>query len=334
MSAPAAGQGRILAPPPRGEVEPLASPPAFSVVITAYEAAPTIAGAVRSVLDQEHPAHELIVVDDGSRDDLAGALEPFAGRLEVVRKENGGGASARNAGVAACSGEFMAILDADDRYHPRRLRALAELATARPDLDLITTDSRFVVDGEAVGRFGADNPFAVADQQAAIFQSCFLGGWPAVRLAPLRAVGGFDEGMRIAYDWDCWLRLLLAGAAAGLADEPLYDYVLHSGSLASSRVASLWERVKLLEKAQASGKVPAAKRPLLAAAIRRRREEAVRDEVGAILAGAGDRKRLRELAGIAGIGPRERLLAALALAAPPLARRLAAARVPPEKRFG
>jgi hypothetical protein len=333
MSKPASPRGPILAPPPVGEIEPLSQAPTFSVVVTAYEAADTIADAVGSALDQEHPAHEVIVVDDGSKDELAKALEPFADRIRVVHKENGGGASARNAGVAASSGEFMAILDADDRFHRRRLRALAELAMARPDLDLITTDSRFVVDGKPVGRFGADNPFAVADQQAAIFHSCFLGGWPAIRLVPLRALGGFDEEMRIAYDWDCWLRLLLAGSRAGLADEPLYDYVLRSGSLASSRVASLWDRVKLLEKAQATHSLAPPLRHQLEAAIRRRRDEAVREEVQAILAGGVDRSRLRELAGLGGLGVRVRALAALALAAPSLARRAAPTRPAAEKRF-
>jgi hypothetical protein len=333
MSELGAAGGPILAPPPVGKIEPLTRPPTFSIVITAYEAAGTIAAAVDSALDQEHPAHEVIVVDDGSKDGLATALEPFAGRIRVVSKENGGGASARNAGVAACEGEFMAILDADDRFHRWRLRALADLAMARPDLDLITTDSRFVVDGKPVGRFGADNPFAVADQQAAIFQSCFLGGWPAVRLAPLRALGGFDEEMRIAYDWDCWLRLLLAGSLAGLADEPLYDYVLRPGSLASSRVESLWDRVKLLEKAEANHVLAPPLRRQLEAAIRRRRDEAVREEVRTMLAGRVDRGRLRELVGLDGLGLRLRALATLALAAPPLARRAVAARPAAEKRF-
>jgi hypothetical protein len=333
MSGPGASPGPILVPPPLGEIEPLAQPPTFSVVITAYEVADTIAEAVSSALDQEHPAHEVIVVDDGSKDGLAAALEPFAGQISVVSKENGGGASARNAGVAACTGEFMAILDADDLFHPRRLRALADLAMARPDLDLITTDSRFVVDGEPVGRFAAENPFDVEDQSAAIFQSCFPGGWPALRVDALRAIGGFDEEMRIAYDWDCWLRLLLSGSAAGLADEPLYDYVLHSGSLASSRVASLWERVKLLEKARAGHSLSPAHQYLLAGEIRHRRNEATLEETQAILAGDPDRRRLRELAGSAGIGRRERALVALALLAPPLARRVVSTRLPPEKRF-
>lgn len=325
--------GPVVAPPPAGPLTPLQQPPSFSIVITAYEAAATIAAAVRSALEQTHPAHEVIVVDDGSKDDLAGALAPFEGQIKVVRKQNGGGASARNAGVAAAAGEFMAILDADDAYQPRRLEALAGLATARPDLDLLTTDARFVVDGEGVGSFSAHNPFAAGDQRTAIFANCFVGGWPAVRLSRLAEVGGFDEQMRIAYDWDCWLRLILHGAGAGLVDEPLYDYVLHSGSLASSRVASLWERVRLLEKAAASPDLQPGEQEPLAAAIAWRRREAVREETRAVLDGAMPRARLRALLGEGAIGPRERALAGLALFAPPLARRLLSTRPSPEQRF-
>jgi glycosyltransferase involved in cell wall biosynthesis len=325
--------GPVVAPPPAEPAVPPERPPTFSIVITAYEAAGTIAAAVRSSLEQTHPAHEVIVVDDGSEDDLATALAPFGDQIKVVRKQNGGGASARNAGVAAACGDFMAILDADDTYQPRRLEALAGLATARPDLDLVTTDARFVVDGEGVGSFSAHNPFAASEQRTAIFANCFVGGWPAVRLSSLAEVGGFDEGMRIAYDWDCWLRLILHGAGAGLVDEPLYDYVLHPGSLASSRVASLWERVRLLEKAAVNPDLRSAEREPLEAAIRWRRREAVREETKAVLDGAMPRARLRGLLGESAAGPRERALATIALVAPPLARRLLSTRPSPEQRF-
>jgi glycosyltransferase involved in cell wall biosynthesis len=325
--------GPVVAPPAAAGVRPLEQAPAFSIVITAYEAAATIAAAVRSSLGQTHPAHEVIVVDDGSKDDLTSALAPFEGQISVVRKQNGGGASARNAGVAAASGEFMAILDADDTYQPRRLEALASLARARPDLDLLTTDARFVVDGKGVGSFSAHNEFSAGDQRAAIFANCFVGGWPAVRLSRLAEIGGFDEQMRIAYDWDCWLRLILHGAIAGMVDEPLYDYVLHSGSLASSRVASLWERVRLLEKARINPLLREDEKPLVEAAIRRRRNEAVLEETKAVLDGAMPRRHLLDLALAGGTGLRERGLAGLALTAPPLARRVVSTRLPPEQRF-
>jgi glycosyltransferase involved in cell wall biosynthesis len=307
------------------------SEPTFSIVITAYEVANVIAPAVESALGQTRPAAEVIVVDDGSQDDLAGALAPFPS-VKLVQKSNGGGASARNAGVAAATGEFMAILDADDTFHPRRIEAIAELAARRPQLDLIATDASFVVEGRASGTFLEHNEFPETGQRTAIFESCFPTGWPAVRISALQAAGGFDEQMRIAYDWECWLRMILAGAEVGMVPEPLYDYVLHGGSLASSRVASLRERVVLLEKASADPNLRPQERPALERALRRRREEAARAAIGAAVA-AGDRSELGGIARSRGIGARTRCLAGLSALAPGLGRRLTASPQSPDRRF-
>lgn len=310
------------------------SEPTFAIVITAYEAAETIAAAVDSALAQTRPAEEVIVVDDGSEDDLAGALAPYAGKIEVVRKANGGGASARNAGVAAARSEFMAILDADDAFAPGRLEAIAALARQRPELDLIATDARFVVDGEAKDSFLEHNPFPQGDQRQAIFESCFPSGWPAVRITALQAAGGFDEQMRIAYDWDCWLRMILAGSTVGMVPEPLYDYALHSGSLASGRVASLRERVVLLEKASRNPNLRPEERPALERSLAAHREQVARGEIEASLYGGGSRRELGSVLRSPGLGWRLRGLAAAAAVAPPLARRVVAPTLPPERRFG
>jgi hypothetical protein len=312
----------FLVPPPAAPVEPLPEPPKFSIVIPAYQAAGTIGGALDSALGQVHPAHEVIVVDDGSTDDLAAALVPYLERIKLVSKANGGVASARNAGIELASGDFMAVLDADDRFHPQRLGALAELAVARPDLDLITTDTRFIVDGQPKGTFREANPFAVEGQRSAIFESCFVGGWPAVRIERLRAIGGFDEGLRQGEDWDCWLRLILDGSKAGLVDRPYYDYVIRQGSLTSNREASLWARVALLEKAASNPALEPRDRPSLHGALAAHRARAVGAEVEAVLAGGGSRRRLARLAGSPGIGARTRALLGLTAAAPALVRRL------------
>lgn len=307
------------------------SEPTFSIVITAYEVADVIAPAVESALGQTRPAEEVIVVDDGSRDDLADALAPFDS-VKLVHKQNGGGASARNAGVAAAAGDFMAILDADDTFHPRRVEAIAELATRRPQLDLIATDASFVVDGRATGTFLEHNEFPEDNQRTAIFESCFPTGWPAVRISALQDAGGFDEQMRIAYDWECWMRMILAGSEVGMVPEPLYDYVLHGGSLASSRVASLRERAVLLEKASADPNLRPQERPALERALRHRREEAARAAIGAAVADR-DRPELARVARSPGIGARTRTLAGFSALAPWLGRRLTDSPQPPDRRF-
>ena len=307
--------------------------PTFAIVIAAYQAAQTIADTIRSALAQVRPADEIVVVDDGSTDDLRGALEPFLGRVRMLRQENGGGASALNAGAAASASEFIAILDADDAYHPRRIEALAASATERPDLDLITTDARFVVEGEGIGRFYAHNSFAVDDQRSGILRSCFVGGWPAVRVSRLREVGGFDESLRTGYDWDCWLRLILDGAKAGLVDSPYYDYRLHEGSLTASRYSSLWDRVRLLEKAQSDATLDDRERGVLQASIRSHRARAAFAEIADPTPRAGRRERLLTLAFTRGVGGRARLAAAVGAVVPGSAARLAGRQATPAERL-
>jgi glycosyltransferase involved in cell wall biosynthesis len=246
-------------------------------LISTYESAPTLGSAVASALAQSRPALEVIVCDDGSTDDVEGALAPYRSRIQLLRKPNGGGASALNHAARAARGEFVAILDADDAYDPRRIEALGHLAAARPDLDIVTTDAYFEVNGNIVGRFNETTPFVVDDQRTGIFRSCFVGGWPAVRRSRVLAAGGWEESLRIGYDWDCWLRLILDGARAGLVDEPLMSYRRHDGSLTSDRVASLRARVVLLERAQHHPSLTRRERRILRASIRWQRSRLLRE---------------------------------------------------------
>ncbi|HET7129087.1 MAG TPA: glycosyltransferase family A protein [Gaiellaceae bacterium] len=236
----------FLAPMPDRDVVPGAAP-TFSVVIPAYQAAGTIGDALGSVATQTRPPLEVIVCDDGSTDSLEPALEPWRDGIELLRKENGGGASALNTGVRAASGDFVVILDADDTYEPRRLEALVELATERPDLDIVTTDAFLEIEGTVRGRFSDSTPFVTDDQPRGILRACFIGGWPAIRRSTVVARGGFDESLRIAYDWECWIRVVLSGSRAGCVDEPLMTYRLRPTGLTGDRVASLRARVAMLE---------------------------------------------------------------------------------------
>ena len=215
-----------LAPPPPADLAPGAVP-SFSVVIAAYQAVTTIVEAVESALGQTLPPREIIVVDDGSTDGTASALDLYRDRIVLLRQENAGAAAALNVALRAATGDFVCPLDADDVYERDRLRVLGELGAARPDLDLLGADCYLERDGSVVARFSERTPFAVADQRVAIFDRVFVV-LPAMRRRRLLAIGGYDESFRVAYDWDCYLRLLLDGASAGYVDEPLYRYRQHA----------------------------------------------------------------------------------------------------------
>src|SRR5258706_15592076 len=98
------------------------SEPSISVVIPAYRAAKTIGRAIASVIAQTHGVLEVLVIDDGSPDDVSAATERFGAAVTVIRKENGGAASARNLGIERARGDWIAFLDADDYWHPDKLK--------------------------------------------------------------------------------------------------------------------------------------------------------------------------------------------------------------------
>jgi glycosyltransferase involved in cell wall biosynthesis len=296
--------------------------PTFSILTAAFQAAATIAESVASALGQTVPALEIVVCDDGSTDDIVGALAPFRDRITLIRKANGGAPSAMNAALRAASGDFVAVLDADDVYLPERIEALAGLARSRPELDVLTTDAYFEVDGRLTGRFNAANEFAVRDQRTAILDRCFIA-WPAVRRDRLLEIGGFDERLRIGYDWDAWLRLLFSGSAAGHVDQPLMVYRLREGSLTSDRSGALIDRVTLLEKARREQQLSPPERAALERSLRGHRRRALVAAAEASLSRSLPDARRRSLAvALApGVAWRTRLKGATAAAAPSLARR-------------
>jgi glycosyltransferase involved in cell wall biosynthesis len=310
----------IIVPTPAEPVAPGAAP-TFSVIIAAYQAAGTIAEAIESALEQTAAPHEVVVCDDGSTDDLEGAVAPYRDRIVLLRQANGGEGSAKNAAARAATGDFVAILDADDAYLPERLEALAELASVRPDLDILATDAFFEVDGQVAGRFNSErHPFAVLNQRSAILERNFILGNAAVRRERLLGIGGFDESLEIAEDWDCWIRLILDDAVAGSVDQPLARYRIRPQSLSAHRSAAFRFRVRVLEKAAKRDDLAAAERRTLERSLRRHRQRAVLAEAEAALAERRPDSRRSALAVTfgRGFGLRTRLKAALAALAPRL----------------
>jgi hypothetical protein len=309
-------------PPLSGALEP-GPLPTFSVAIAAYQAAGTISEAVESALAQTLPPLEVIVCDDGSTDDIASVLEAYLDRIILIRKSRGGPASARNAALARARGDFLAILDADDAYLPGRLHALATLAALRPDLDILCTDAFLEVDENVVAQFVDGCPFALTDQRAAILDRCFCVA-PAYRRASLIQAGGFDESLHTAEDWECLIRLLGGGAAAGLVDEPLYRYRLREGSVTSDRISTLRDRLLVLERAeQQRDRLSQSERATLARSLARQRAALVLTEAEAALRSRSPDARARSLAVLRepGTSLRSRAAALAAAVAPRAAAR-------------
>ena len=287
-------QSEFIVPPAAVPAEPIRAP-SFSVIIPCYQAAATVAAAVESALAQSYSPREVIVCDDGSTDQPGRALAPYLDRILLLRQENGGGASALNRCVSVANGDFVAILDADDRYEPGRLQRLGALGALRPDLDILVTDAWLEEDGARRGRYSDVNPFVVDDQRAGILDTCFPGGWPAVRRQTLLDAGGFDESYAVAYDWECWARLIHRGSRAGLVNEPLLSYRIHQSSLSANKLTSLGERLRLFAEAE-GWQLTKAEQRVLRRSIARDRRRLSLEELAVTMAAGASRATLVRLA--------------------------------------
>ena len=215
-------------------------PTAISVVIPLYNKAAYVREAVESVLAQDTTAAEIIVVDDGSTDGGAELLRGMApGQLRCITQANAGVSAARNRGVAEARGTIVAFLDADDRYRPGYLAAIAALVQQFPQAGMFATGYRcFWPDGR-------DEVRLLPPKGAIRLVSDFYRHWAelsftcassiAVRTLALRALDSqFPVGERLGEDQDVWFRLAESHPLAYDA-RPLVDYRMDvNGSATSS----------------------------------------------------------------------------------------------------
>ncbi|MDZ8083514.1 MAG: glycosyltransferase [Nostoc sp. SerVER01] len=183
--------------------------PKISVIIPAYNSENTILNTINSVLSQTFMDLELIVINDGSQDSTLDIVKQIPDpRIKVFSYSNAGGNVSRNRGLNLAVGEFVSFLDADDLWTPDKLesqlKALQENLTAKVAYswtDYIDTNGEFVLSGKRTNVNG--------DVYESLLVSNFLenGSNPLIYRTALITLGGFDESLAAAQDWDMWLRL-------------------------------------------------------------------------------------------------------------------------------
>lgn len=219
----------------------------ISVVIPSYNSAHCLPVAVASVLAQTRAADELIVVDDGSTDNVREVCDSFGPAVKYVRRKNGGLSAARNTGVANASGDWFLFLDADDRLLPHALAVLEKTA--------LSGDAG-VVYGFVLQRWKTpydsrihSHPYAAGDPPKPAkdnfwWTSISTAGCALISRELNEKVGGFDESFRQVEDSEYWLR---CGVTAPFAhcDDIVLDKAYSGGSLGHHVANSIWFRVQL-----------------------------------------------------------------------------------------
>jgi teichuronic acid biosynthesis glycosyltransferase TuaG len=183
--------------------------PLLSVVIPAYNASLTLKEAIDSALEQTHPAHEIIVVDDGSTDNTKAVCERYGERIRYVYQTNQGVSRARNTGIAAATGNWIALLDADDVMLRNRLQVQHELIAASPKNTVLVYSAFEYLFGPGMINSSGRTRWPVYPSKdlwpALRYKNVILPSTATILRSALLEVGSFHDS--IVEDWHLWLRL-------------------------------------------------------------------------------------------------------------------------------
>lgn len=222
--------------------------PEVSIVVPCFNGGRFLDDLMASVAQQTYRNFEIIIVDDGSTDDLtARKLASLRDRAHVIHQSNRGASAARNTGIRRARADIVFMLDCDDTIEPTFLaETVPALQAAPPDVGMATTHLRLVgAESGVVSRYF--NRFDL------LFTNTLFSGL-VLRKASWRAAGGYDETMRDGYeDWDFSLRLANAGLRAIEIQKPLYIYHIATDDQLSSvssgvhtrrLYAKLWRQIR------------------------------------------------------------------------------------------
>jgi glycosyltransferase involved in cell wall biosynthesis len=206
----------------------------ISVIIPAYNAAAYIERAIGSVLAQTRPADEIIVVDDGSKDNTADIVRSFADKVKLISQANAGVSAARNAGIRAATGDWIAFLDADDEWLPDFLKAQTRLLSRNPHL-VWSMANFFTCSSTENKRSPFTRPEKIemvlrgkdfVDDYLVAFRYDIRGHLDTtiIRRDILIKEGFFDVNLSVAEDLDLWWKLAYHYPQTGFIAGPLAIY--------------------------------------------------------------------------------------------------------------
>ena len=227
--------------------------PKVSIVIPAYNASNYLAEAIESALAQTYDNIEIIVVNDGSKDDGATrqVAMSYGDKIRYFEKENGGSSSALNRGIREMTGEWFSWLSHDDLYYPnkveRQIDAIRELALPEEDLsnhiffsdsDLIDGNGKYIRRADMAGaketaRYISElpgNKYLIAEPTRFTFHGCSC----LIHRDTFARVGAFDETLRLVNDVDLWFRLYADGCVVHYLPEPLVMGRVHAKQVSRS----------------------------------------------------------------------------------------------------
>ena len=181
--------------------------PVVSVIIPTYNRGWAIRDAVDSVLDQDFSNYELIVIDDGSTDNTIPILDTYRDRIVVLYQENKGVSAARNRGIAAASGQFIAFLDSDDIWLQKKLARQIDFFKSNPDALICQTGEIWIRNGVRVNPKHHHKKLSGRIFEPSLSLCLVTPSAVMMKRGLFETVGLFDEELPVCEDYDLWLRI-------------------------------------------------------------------------------------------------------------------------------
>ena len=181
--------------------------PLVSVILPSYNRAWTLKDAVDSVLLQDYPNIELIIIDDGSDDDTQELLGVYQNKITVLCQENKGVSAARNKGIKASRGKFIALLDSDDAWDKRKISCQMEFFNDHPEALICQTEEIWIRNGKKVNpKVKHKKPSGMIFEQS--LHLCLVSPSSVMMKRQLFDMKGyFNETFLVCEDYDLWLRV-------------------------------------------------------------------------------------------------------------------------------
>lgn len=228
--------------------------PSVSVIISTYNRAYMLRDALASVFAQTYQDFEVIVVDDGSTDATRDVVGEYGGRVHYIYQQNEGYCRARNSGIRVARGKYIAFLNDDDVWLPRKLEIQVHVLETRPEISLVCGPARVVRDREVRLAYCEDPP------EPPDLVRCLVGWYiehrqivytptvVTIRRDILDRSGYFDPALEAFEDWDLWIRVASAGGRFARVSDPVAEYRLHESNISNDHARMNRAFIAVLEK--------------------------------------------------------------------------------------
>ncbi len=211
-----------------------------SVIIPCYKDSKTLPRAINSVVAQSYKPIEIIVINDCSPETkiIEKYLKKYPRIKYFFNKKNLGLAASRNKGIQLAKGEILAFLDADDEYHPDKIRI--QLEYLKENTAVTCEVLNILPSGQSYYKAGPDR--SIIKPREIIFSNKLNGAGLLCKKKLILSIGGFNPNLKSCEDFDLWLRLLSSGIKVKVISKPLYLYHFNPEGLSKNiRDISKWE---------------------------------------------------------------------------------------------